>query len=230
MLFSFCSVFGAQAKNIALVASLANIPMPSYTCYARFESCEVAATINNVKEYFANGEFDKLGPTASYRLNVCWITGFLETFPITEAMMVARKWKLREFVNEGMILEHPKDPVLMLARPLASVPQQVIQVEVEQLGNDNGLNNEVLVSAYRISGKCVYEGVHLPEFTWQDLYKIMFLQNKEEFYLVKFITTYGSMVPRAYYRQRVTSPIPIEPIEQITKEPEEPELKKRKIV
>ena len=100
---------------------------------------------------------------------------------------------------------------------------------MENLGyQEENLKNACMVSAYRISGRCVYDGVHDGEsFTWLDLCKILFLQNKEEFFLVKFITTSGAMVPRADYQLPVTRPIPIEPI---TSEPEEPELKKRRML
>ena len=56
-------------------------------------------------------------------------------------MMVARKWKLREFVNEGMILEHPKDPVLM---PYAHVLLSIRCCDVPLVARQHGQSGFVI--------------------------------------------------------------------------------------
>ena len=126
---------------------------------------------------------------------------------MTEGPMLARKWRLREFCDEGMILEHVHGKDLMLARPMPSYSHQVLQVDVFPTGT--GRESEMKVRAYHISGKEVYQGVHNGDrFTYVDLYKILFKQNKEEFFLVKFISTHGTVVGRASYHLSVTSEVP----------------------
>ena len=198
--------------------------MSSYGFYARFEACTVAAS-QKVEPLWENERFDPLGPCGSYRLQVCWVTGHGETFFVTEGPMLARKWRLKEFCDEGMILEHVSGNDLMLARPMASFGHQVLQVDVFSAGTAR--ESEVKVRAYRLSGKEVYQCVHDGNsFTYFDLYKTLFLQNKEEFFLVKFISNDGTMVGRASYHLSVTSEVPKLRIPA----GQEPELKRQRIM
>ena len=126
---------------------------------------------------------------------------------MTEGPMLARKWRLKEFCDEGMILEHCNGNDLMLARPMEKFHHQVLQVDVFSAGTAD--ESEMKVRAYRLSGREVYRGQHHADrCTYFDLYKALFKQNKDMFYLTKFISTHGTVLGRGSYHLAVTAEVP----------------------
>ena len=132
-----------------------------------------------------------------------WLTLHSEAVTITEAPMIYKKWKLKEWSTDGMILQRcsqqSSSEEVLLVRP--SVPRTMVEVLISEVKE-----NMVYVEAYMLSGKTIYQGTHHLDYSWLDL-AMSIWRKDNKLWNVSFIKE-NLLVPRTYFRQPVAEKIP----------------------
>ena len=148
---------------------------------------------------------DTLGPLGSLRVKVLWLTLHGESVALTEAPMICKKWRLRDFSSDGLVLQRSTsipndDRDLRLVRP--NVPRTLVQVTCEEEAESKGM----LVECNLVSGKTIYKEMVKMDFTWLDL-AMKVWRKDNSMWNVNFVKD-NMMVPRSFFRHPVAESVP----------------------